>query len=98
MIDAVILLLPALFIANLVAFSLFAVDKMRAKVGGRRIPERTLLFAALFGGLGAGLGQHLLRHKTRKQPFATRLGLITSFYAPVLLAAATLLAWRSLTT
>jgi uncharacterized membrane protein YsdA (DUF1294 family) len=40
----------------------------------------------------------LLRHKTRKQPFATRLSLIVSLYGLVLLAAATLLAWRSLTT
>ena len=38
--------------------------------------ERTLLLATLFGGLGAWMGQHLLRHKTRKQPFRTQLGVV----------------------
>ncbi len=38
--------------------------------------ERTLLLAALVGGLGAWMGQHLLRHKTRKEPFRTQLGLV----------------------
>lgn len=71
---------------------------MRARAGQRRISERSLLLAALLGGLGAGLGQRLLRHKTRKQPFATWLRLIVSLYGLVLLAAAALLAWCSLTT
>ena len=37
--------------------------------------ESTLLLAALFGGVGAWMGQHLLRHKTRKEPFRTQLGM-----------------------
>ena len=85
--------LLALSIANLVAFSLFALDKARARAGGRRIPERTLLLAALFGGLGAWLGQRLLRHKTRKQPFAAWLGLILTLHALALLAVAIVI-WR----
>lgn len=80
--------LLALSIANLVTFSLFALDKARAQARGRRVPERTLLLAALFGGLGAGLGQRLLRHKTRKQPFAAWLGLILILHAFALLAVA----------
>jgi uncharacterized membrane protein YsdA (DUF1294 family) len=80
--------LLALSIANLVTFSLFALDKARAQARGRRVPERTLLLAALFGGLGAGLGQRLLRHKTRKQPFAAWLGLILTLHAFALLAVA----------
>ena len=88
-------LLPALLLclANLLAFSLFANDKARARAGGRRIPERTLLLAALFGGLGAVLGQRLLRHKTRKQPFAAWLGLILTLHAFALLTAA-MIGWR----
>jgi len=89
-------MLPALSLlslANLVAFSLFALDKARARAGGRRIPERTLLLAALLGGLGAGLGQRLLRHKTRKQPFAAWLGLILTLHALALLAVA-MVVWR----
>ncbi|RZJ34488.1 MAG: DUF1294 domain-containing protein, partial [Brevundimonas sp.] len=38
-----------------VAFALFAHDKAAAREHGRRIPERTLLWAALWGGLGAWL-------------------------------------------
>jgi uncharacterized membrane protein YsdA (DUF1294 family) len=85
--------LLALSIANLVALSLFALDKARARAGGRRIPERTLLLAALLGGLGAWLGQRLLRHKTRKQPFAAWLGLILTLHALALLAVAIVI-WR----
>ncbi|MNS68920.1 hypothetical protein D3C86_851150 [compost metagenome] len=90
-------MLPTLLLlslANLVAFSLFAVDKARARTGGRRVPERTLLLAALFGGLGAWLGQRLLRHKTRKQPFAAWLGLILTLHASALLAVAIFI-WRA---
>ena len=83
--------LLALSLANLVAFGLFAIDKARARAGRRRIPERTLLTAALFGGLGAWLGQRMLRHKTRKQPFAAWLGLILTLHAFALLAAAILI-------
>jgi len=91
------IMLPALILlslANLLAFGLFAVDKARARTGGRRMPERTLLLAALFGGLGAGLGQRVLRHKTRKQPFAAWLGLILSLHAVALLAVAVML-WQA---
>ncbi|WP_436355986.1 DUF1294 domain-containing protein [Brevundimonas sp. CEF1] len=93
MTDAILPSLTLFSIANLLAFSLFAVDKARARAGGRRIPERTLLTAALFGGLGAWLGQQLLRHKTRKQPFAAWLGLILTLHALALLAGGVLI-WR----
>lgn len=93
MTDAILLPLQLLSLANLVAFSLFAIDKARARAGGHRIPERTLLLVALFGGLGAWLGQRLLRHKTRKQPFAAWLGLILTLHAFALLTAA-ILVWR----
>lgn len=89
--DLILLLLLA---GNLITFLLFWLDKARARAGGRRVPERTLLLAALFGGLGAGLGQRLLRHKTRKQPFAAWLGLILTLHAFALLAAG-LVIWRS---
>ena len=61
----------ALVIAALqcAAFVLFAFDKAQARSGGRRVRERTLLIAALFGGVGAWAACALLRHKTRKQPF-----------------------------
>ncbi|WP_339933247.1 DUF1294 domain-containing protein [uncultured Brevundimonas sp.] len=70
------LVLTGLSAASLGSFGLFWFDKVRARNHGRRVPERTLLWAALFGGTGAWLGQRLLRHKTRKQPFRSWLGLM----------------------
>lgn len=61
---------------ELAAFALFAHDKAQARSGGRRIPERTLLLASLWGGGGAWLACVLLRHKTRKLPFRTQMSAI----------------------
>lgn len=72
-IDQALILLA---VTNLTAFGLFAFDKQQAREHGSRIAERTLLISALFGGLGAWIGQHTLRHKTRKEPFRSRLGLV----------------------
>ncbi|HMG51397.1 MAG TPA: DUF1294 domain-containing protein [Inquilinus sp.] len=59
---------------SIVAFAAFAWDKHCARAGRRRIPERTLLTLALAGGTpGAIAGQRLLRHKTQKEPFRSRL-------------------------
>ncbi|MGN6050875.1 DUF1294 domain-containing protein [Pseudomonas aeruginosa] len=49
---------------------MFWFDKEQARAGRRRMSERSLLLAVAYG-LGAWLGQRILRHKTRKQPFAT---------------------------
>jgi uncharacterized membrane protein YsdA (DUF1294 family) len=76
-IDAVLILLVT---AELAAFGLFWFDKVQARDHGRRVPERTLLLAALLGGLGALVGQQLLRHKTRKDPFRTRLGFVLALH------------------
>ena len=55
-----------LVVMNLAAFALMGIDKVKAKAGAWRIPERTLfLVTALFGGLGGTLGMTIFRHKTK---------------------------------
>lgn len=76
-IDRALILLVMLELAVL---GLFWFDKAQARNHGPRIPEQILLLVALFGGLGAWLGQHLLRHKTRKEPFRTRLGFVLTIH------------------
>lgn len=61
-----------LIAANLIAFVLMVADKQFAQSDARRIPEGTLLLWAFAGGaFGTVLAARLVRHKTRKQPFAT---------------------------
>ena len=60
------ILLVVLIVMNLLAFALMGIDKMKAKSGAWRIPEKTLfLVTALFGGLGGTLGMSFFRHKTK---------------------------------
>lgn len=62
---------------NLTTWGSFAGDKRAAIRGQQRIPERALLMLALLGGSPAAVAaQQILRHKTRKEPFRTRLFLI----------------------
>jgi uncharacterized membrane protein YsdA (DUF1294 family) len=75
-----------LLLVNAAAFAAMAIDKRRAIAGNRRrIAESTLLALAVAGGsAGAIFGQYRLRHKTRKQPFATRLLLLAGLQAGML--------------
>ena len=71
-----------LLVINIATYVAFAIDKHRAVSAMYRpvdrIPENTLLtMAALGGSIGAITAQQRLRHKTRKQPFATWLVVIT---------------------
>ncbi len=84
-----------LVLVNALAFGLFALDKRAAGRRTRRIPERVLLQVALVGGTpGAMAAQQILRHKTRKQPFRTRLWLICALQAAALAAAAAWISFR----
>jgi len=51
---------------SLVAFVLYVLDKIKAKLGAWRIPEKILLSFSLLGGaVGGYLAMLLFRHKTR---------------------------------
>ncbi len=64
-----------LALTSCVAFLLFGFDKFRAKTGGRRIRERTLLGFAMIGGVfGAILGVIIFRHKKNSSLFWAVLG------------------------
>jgi Predicted membrane protein len=63
----ILLLLVAV---NLVSFTLYGLDKLKAKKGLWRIRESTLLLiAALGGSVGALLGMEVFRHKTKHWQF-----------------------------
>lgn len=55
---------------NLFVFLVYGLDKGKARQQDYRIPEKTLLLMALFGGgLGACLAGYFFHHKTRKWYF-----------------------------
>ena len=63
-------LIPYLILMNALGLLLMYADKRRAKRKRWRIPERTLLLVAAFGGsLGSLMGMYLFRHKTRHRKF-----------------------------
>ena len=51
---------------SVLGFFLMGYDKLQAKRGGRRVPEKSLFSVALLGGAaGAVLGMYLFHHMTR---------------------------------
>lgn len=57
-------------VINLAAFVVCGWDKLCAKLGLWRVPERVLMgFAAVFGSVGMLLGMLVFRHKVRKPKF-----------------------------
>lgn len=65
----------------------FWFDKRRATARAYRISEASLLGLALIGGSsGAFAARRLFRHKTRKEPFSTRLMVIAAIQASVAIA------------
>lgn len=78
-------LLVYLLIINALGFVLMLADKHRARENLWRIPEATLLSAALLGGsIGALAGMYIARHKTCHRKFT--LGIPAIFLLQLLLA------------
>lgn len=70
-------ILAWLAVINAWTFIRFRQDKRRAAASEWRVSESELLSLAFLGGTPAAFAaRHLLRHKTRKQPFSTYLSLI----------------------
>jgi len=68
--DGEMLLIPLYWVLSIFTYVMYSWDKKAAQQGDWRTPESTLHLLSLFGGWpGALFAQHLLRHKSRKQPF-----------------------------
>ena len=51
---------------NVVTFTVYGIDKSKARRGAWRIPEKTLFLLPLLGGsIGALLGMRVFHHKTK---------------------------------
>lgn len=66
----ILVIVGYLALINVVAFTLFGIDKFKAKHNMWRIPEKVLFSSAfLGGGIGALLGMNVFRHKTQHLSF-----------------------------
>ncbi len=63
-------------VINLVVFAMYGIDKYKAMRKMWRIPEVTLIGAAVFGVFGALGGMYFFRHKTKKPKFYITVPLI----------------------
>lgn len=79
------LALYLLFI-NIIAAIICAVDKFKAKVGGWRVPEKTIFVVSLIGGaVGMYVTMQLIRHKTKHKRFMIGLPIIIFVQAAILI-------------
>lgn len=62
-------LLLGYLIVNIIVFIMYGIDKYKATHMKWRIPEATLIGAAVFGVFGALAGMYLFHHKTKKPKF-----------------------------
>ena len=66
-----------LIIINIIAFSMYVIDKNRARQGQWRISEKALIGIAVIGGsTGAFAGMHYFHHKTKHWYFRYGLPMI----------------------
>ena len=78
-------LLVYLILINAVSFLLMLLDKWKARKMRWRIPEATLMGAALLGGsVGSLAGMYLVRHKTKHIKFTLGIPVILAAQAVIL--------------
>ena len=66
-----------LIVINILGFLVMGLDKHKAKMAERRIPENTLfMFTILGGGVGTIVGMYVFHHKTKKMKFKVGMPLI----------------------
>ena len=66
-----------LIVINILGFGVMGLDKHKAKMAERRIPENTLfMFTILGGGVGTIAGMYVFHHKTKKMKFKVGMPLI----------------------
>lgn len=59
-----------MLVMNIITLAAFGVDKLKAKTGSFRIPERVLLLLSfLYGAVGGVIAMYAFHHKTRKAKF-----------------------------
>ena len=76
------ILLVYLLLINAAGFLLMLIDKIKAKKNLWRIPEITLLTAAILGGsIGCLMGMRLFRHKTLHPQFSIGIPVIIALQA-----------------
>ena len=79
------LALYLLFI-NVISIVLCLADKLKAKLDGWRIPEKTLFITSLIGGsVGMYITMQLIRHKTKHKRFVIGLPIIILVQCALLL-------------
>lgn len=73
-------------IMSILGFAVMGIDKHRAIKRKWRIPEKTLLIIACFGGgIGSLLGMLLFQHKTRHAKFVIILPVTAGLYTIAIL-------------
>ena len=66
-----------LIVINILGFLIMGLDKHKAKMAERRIPENTLfMFTILGGGVGTIDGMYVFHHKTKKMKFKVGMPLV----------------------
>lgn len=71
---------------NVLAFSLFGMDKQKAKKRKWRIPEATLLgIAAVGGSVGAWIGMKTFHHKTKHLKFQIGVPVLICIHVCILM-------------